>query len=207
MAKTITAVVAALTLWTAGCGSDHGSADPAPSPPGDPASYGCAVSPAIPMTVMPARAVEEPFLSVPTPPGWEFIARDKEMVRGALANAAMRSEDFTPNAVITLAEVSAAYPTAQSAIDAEQAGLAREAHLDSTEDGTLCGYPARRVDYVYEGRDATTLIVAGGDARRRIWVSTIGFQTADPDVAGYARDKAMVLDHFQFLIRHIDIES
>lgn len=193
--------IVVLALAGVGCGFEREAA--APAPPGDPASYGCAVNMAIPMTVVPSRGPDEPFLSVPTPSGWEFIARDKEQVRGALASVALRSQDFTPNAVITLADVSADYATPQQAIDGEQLGLAGEVHIDATQDGTLCGYPARTVNYLYEGRHATTLIVAGTDARKRTWISTVGIQCADPSVAGFAEDKALILNNFQFLIRHL----
>lgn len=170
----------------------------------DPLAYRCSVSTAIPMTVVPPREADEPFVSVPTPAGWEFVARDREMVRGGLVSAELRANDFTPNAVITLADVSVVARTPQQALDAEQSGLAGEVHIDSVQDGTLCGYPARRVNYLFEGRDATTLIVAGTDGRRRTWVSTVGIQTTEPTNPQYVQDKAVILDNFQFLIRHLD---
>ncbi len=157
----------------------------------------------VPMTTVPARMAGEPYLSTPTPFGWELIEdADSPVVRAALVNRGLRAFDFTPVAVITLADVSEDSTTVGQALRTEQAGVEAQPEIcDVTaHDGTVCGYTARTLRYRYEGRDATTVIVAGTDWWNRTWVCTVGIQTAAPDDSRFVSDKATILGNFQFLV-------
>jgi len=158
---------------------------------------------AVAMTPLPAQGVGEPFLSVPTPPGWTAIHdHNSTLVRGALVNVGLWALDFTPTAVITLADVSEDSRTAHAALATEHAGVEAQPEVSDVAslDGTLCGYASRTLTYRYEGRNATTLIVAGTDWSARTWVCTLGIQTAVPEDARFVRDRAIILENFQFLV-------
>jgi hypothetical protein len=159
------------------------------------------VDAAVAMKPLPAKNPGEPFLSMPIPSGWEPAHdRDSALVRGALVNTDLRAHGFSPTALMTLADVSEDSHTAAQAIETEHAGIAAEITVTSVENGTLCGYPSRTLRYRYEDRDATTVIVAGTDASNKTWVCTMGLQTTDPHNPQFIRDKAVILEKFQFLL-------
>ena len=147
-------------------------------------------------------------MSVPNPPGWKLVhIQDSPLVRGTLGNAALSSHGFTPNAVITLADVTQDSHTPEQAITTEQGGLESQPDMTvtSTNDGVLCGYPSRTVRYRYQDRDATSLIVAGTDRSSKTWVCTLTIQTADPNNPQFVTDRATMLEKFQFLLEAGDI--
>lgn len=49
---------------------------------------------------------DEPTVTLPRPPGWDFMpSRDSPPVRGILYNREPRKHGFTPNAVVTVEEL------------------------------------------------------------------------------------------------------
>jgi hypothetical protein len=156
---------------------------------------------------MNAREADEPFLSVPTPTGWEFSRyRDSSLVRGGLVNFGLRAKGFTPNVVVTLADVSEDSKNARQAIATEQLGVEAQpgVAMTSVQDGTVCGYPSRTLSYKHNELHGTTLIVAGTDRANKTWVSTVVIHTAEPDNAQFVQDRADILDRFQFIVAEAD---
>jgi hypothetical protein len=157
------------------------------------------VSSGIPLTVLRANSADEPTVSIPTPPGWKFSDKhNSSLVRGAVLNEGLQANHFIPNAVVTLADVTSDSSTPQEAIDTERGGMAQKLNIDSEASGTLCGYPSMTLNYKFEGRPATTVIVAAKDQHNKVWVSTVGIQTTEPNNPDFVKDKRAILDGFQF---------
>jgi hypothetical protein len=153
------------------------------------------------MTVLPKNGVDEPTISIPTPQGWTFSDKhNSSLVRGAILNEGLQANGFVPNAVVTLADVTSDSSTPERAIDTERAGLAQKVSIDSEVPGTLCSYPSTTLNYKYEGRQATTIIVAAKDQHNKVWVSTVGIQTTEPDNPQFAAAKQAILGGFQFVL-------
>ena len=153
------------------------------------------------MTVLSPTGADEPAVSIPTPPGWKFSDKhNSSLVRGAILNEGLAANHFIPNAVVTLANVTSDSSTPQAAIDIERGGLAQKVSIDSETSGTLCSYPSMTLDYKFEGRQATTVIVAAKDEHDRVWVSTVGIQTAEPNNPDFVKAKRVILDGFQFTL-------
>jgi hypothetical protein len=112
----------------------------------------------------------------------------------------LAANHFVPNAVVTLADVTSDSSTAQRAIDTEHGGLAQKVRIDSEASGALCSYPSMTLNYKLEGRQATTVIVAAKDQHNRVWVSTIGIQTTEPNNPDFVKAKRAILDGFQFTL-------
>jgi len=200
-AARVAAAVSLVVLAGTGCGSLGGS--PQPSRPVPAAVSRCSVDATVPMTPMNAREAGEPYLSVPTPDGWEMSHnRDSALVRGGLVNTGLRAKGFTPSVVITLADVSEDSTNARQAVATEQVGVEAQpgVTVTSVQDGTVCGYPSRTLSYKHGELSGTTLIVAGTDRSNKTWVSTLLVQTADPDDVQFLRDRAVILDKFQFIV-------
>lgn len=190
----------AITLAHAGCtspvNSSHSSTASAST-----SQYHCSVSNGVPLTVLPKNGVDEPTISIPTPQGWKFSdEHNSPLVRGAILNEGLQANGFLPNAVVTLAEVTSDSSTPERAIDTERAGLAQKVRIDSESPGTLCNYPSLTLNYKYEGRQATTIIVAAKDQHNKVWVSTVGIQTTEPDNPLFVTAKRAILGGFQFVL-------
>jgi hypothetical protein len=201
--------LASLAFGAAGCGW-LGAGNNLATPPMPPeVAYRCSVDADVVMMPLAPRGPEEPFVSIPAPPGWNLVqVRDSTAVRAALGNDGLRFEGFTPNAVITLADVTEDSHTPAQAIVTEQAGLESQPDMTgftAAEDGTVCGYPSRTVHYRYEDRDTTTLFVAGTDRADRTWVCSVTIQTADPGNPQFITDRAVILEKFQFMLKAGDI--
>jgi hypothetical protein len=163
--------------------------------------YHCSMNNRIPLTVLPSNGTDEPTVSIPTPPGWEFsVKHNTSLVRGAILNEGLAANHFVPNAVVTLADVTSDSSTPQMAIDIERGGLAQKVSIDSETPGTLCSYPSMTLNYKFDSRQATTVIVAAKDAHNRVWVSTVGIQTTEPNNPDFVKDKRAILDGFQFTL-------
>lgn len=153
----------------------------------------------IPLTVLPSSSPDEPQLALPKPEGWlSSTEHNSSLVRGAILNPALQANGFIPNAVVTLADVTMDARSSTQAIDNERDGLARNVVISSDAPGTLCGYPSRTVNYTISGRQATTLIIAGKGTNNKIWVSTVGVQTTEPDNPDFVSAKRAILEGFQF---------
>jgi len=197
--------MAALSVAQAGCATSPShvtisSTHPSTAPTSAP-GYHCSMSSGIPLTVLPPNAGDEPTISIPTPQGWKFSDRhNSALVRGAILDEGLKSNDFVPNAVVTLANVTSDSSTPERAIDTERAGLAQKVSINSETSGTVCGYPSVTLNYKFEGRQATTVIVAAKDQHNRVWVSTVGIQTTDPNNPDFVKSKRAILGGFQFIL-------
>lgn len=197
---------AVVAVGAAGCSSPQSltvaSNSPAgPSTPSAAASAaGCATSD-VRMVALESKAADEPMLSVPAPTGWEYTAAmNSPMIRGAVANTGLRAHDFTPNAVVTLEDLTGKVASAQQGVDAEiasveQGGMA----VQSRTAGTVCGYPSSTITYTLQNRPVTALITAAEDGPR-IWAAIVTVQTTDPDNPTYIAGKKAILDGFQFTV-------
>lgn len=193
-----------IAVFATGCIPRQGTpiAAPPPAPP-DVAEL-CSSDPAIEMIALPGRGIDEPFLAAPALDGWERNhSRDSSLIRAGFVNRELRARRFAPAVIITLADVSEDSKTARQAIITEQGGVEGQPEVTdvAAQDGTVCGYPSRTLRYRYEGRDATTLLIAGTDRYGKTWVCTVGIQTADPDNPQFARDRAVLLENFQFVVQ------
>jgi hypothetical protein len=84
------------------------------------------------LTVLPSNSTDEPAVSIPTPPGWNFSDKhNTSLVRGAILNEGLAANHFVPNAVVTLADVTSDSSTPQAAIDIERGRLAQKVSIDS----------------------------------------------------------------------------
>jgi hypothetical protein len=155
----------------------------------------------VPLTTLRKNAVDEPTISIPTPQGWKFSdEHNSALVRGAILNEGLQANGFVPNAVVTLADVTRDSSTPERALDTERGGLAQKVNIDSEAPGTVCSYPSLTLNYKYEGRQATTIIVAARDQHNKVWVSTVGIQTTEPDNPLFAKAKREILGGFQFFL-------
>ena len=188
-----------LGLTGTGCAS---APSPAPSAPAA-VAHRCVVDTGVEMTPLASRESDEPFIAVPTPEGWKISHRnDSESIRGGLISADLRAKRFTPNAVISLIDVSQDSKDETQAIANEQADIEAQPEVSSmsSEDGTLCGYPSRTLRYKHKELDGTTMIVAGKDRSNRTWLAAVLVQTAEPENPKFIRDRATILKSFQFVV-------
>jgi hypothetical protein len=141
----------------------------------------------------------EPILAVPQPAGWTFTTEhNSARIRGVLTNSSLASHDFNPTAIVTLTDVSDESSSAEQALAIEQGGVAQTVgHLDAQVPGTVCGFPSATITFTTDGRQETELIVAARDDRNKVWVATVGVQSADADNADYVRDRQTIIDGFQ----------
>jgi len=154
--------------------------------------------PEVPFTVLLTQSPDEPTLSIPTVLGWQpSNERNSPLIRGAFVAPGLRANDFTPNAVVTLADVTKNSDTPEKAIQTETQGLDTKFAIDSLTTGTRCGFPYETVDYKYEGRPATTLIVAAKDDKARVWVSTVEMQTTEPNRPEYVKAKQLIIGAYK----------
>lgn len=159
---------------------------------------GCAASDG-PRVTLDAKAADEPVLAVPLPPGWQRSTEMvSEMVRAAIVNTGLRANDFSPNAVVTLEDLTGKVPSVQQGVTAEiaaveQGGMA----VQSRTVGTVCGNPSSTITYTLKNRPVTALIVVA-EHERKIWAAVVTVQTTEPDNPAYVAGKKAILDGFQF---------
>lgn len=195
------ALVAAGCSSSAQTGPEEGklaTATSAPLATRSAALQGCTDSP-VPMWRMKAHAAGEPTIAIPQPPGWERSnAVSSDIIYGAILNASLRANDFTPNAVVTLENLTGKVGTAAQALNAYRAALGQEG-IAATSDtpGSQCGYPSTTLTYVLDRRPVTMLIVAA-EHNDAVWASTLALQTTEPYKPAYLNDKKTILDGFQF---------
>ena len=186
-------------LLLAGCSAGPKDVDNAtePAPAAEAAADGCAYTDA-PLLTLPPRGPGEPTLELPQPRGWERnTTKDSETVRGVIVNTGMRADDFTPNAVVTLVDMTAKSPTPQQVIDIELAALSSDGVPVETADTTLvCGHPAMTVGYTLESRPVNAVIV-GVAHEGKTFSAVVTMQTADPTNADYVADMDTILSGFR----------
>ncbi|WP_237112616.1 hypothetical protein [Mycobacteroides abscessus] len=179
-------------------GSNSFSASQSVSPPKMASGDDCATS-NVPMSKLESKAAGEPILEIPQPTGWTYsTAINSERIRGAIFNTGLSANQFTPNAAVTLVDVTEDATSPQQALDTERAGMVQSGvAITSETSGTLCGRQTRTINYPIEDRAGTTLIVADKFGQR-IWVATLTIQTTRPDDPTYKADKQIILDGFRF---------
>ncbi|WP_234881123.1 LpqN/LpqT family lipoprotein [Mycobacteroides salmoniphilum] len=155
----------------------------------------------VPRVTLDAKAPGEPVLAVPTPQGWEYsAAMNSPLIRGVVANVGLRANDFTPNAVVTLEDLTGKVASAQQGVEAEiasveQGGMA----IESRSVGTVCGHPSSTMTYTLQNRPVTALIAAVEDGPR-IWATVLTIQTTEPQNPAYTAGKQSILEGFQFTV-------
>ncbi|OCB49582.1 hypothetical protein A5721_33810 [Mycobacterium vulneris] len=147
---------------------------------------------------MKSQAPREPVLALPQPDGWVRSTKlDSELIRGIIINDALRANDFSPNAGVTLEDLTGKVETPQQAFDAELNGVTQVGGtIESQTPSTRCGQPAVVADYRIQGRPATALIVVAKN-NDKLYAATLTVQTTQPDNPTYVKDKKTILDGFQ----------
>ncbi|WP_052740741.1 LpqN/LpqT family lipoprotein [Mycobacterium sp. UM_Kg1] len=146
-----------------------------------------------------SRDADEPTVTLPRPPGWEFVAGDDSTaVRGVLYNRQLRRHGFTPNAVVTLEELTGQVGLPSQALAKERAAVtAVVGELDTDMPGAVSGFPSRTITYNLQGRPATSLIIAVQNTEDRIWTITLTIQTTEPDNPHYIAAWQALLDSLE----------
>ncbi|WP_420108707.1 LpqN/LpqT family lipoprotein [Mycolicibacter arupensis] len=146
------------------------------------------------------REPDEPTIVLPRPPGWEFLpGKDSPpVVRGVLFNQDLRRHGFTPNAVVTLEDLTGQVGLPAQALAKERAAVAAAiGELDTDVAGTVSGFPSRTITYNLQGRPATGLLIAVQNAKDRLWAITITVQTTDADNPHYIDATRQLLDSLE----------
>lgn len=153
------------------------------------------------MTTLVPKADDEPTLELPTPAGWVYSSEmNSPIIRGLVANAGLRANNFTPNAVVTLEDLTGEVTDAQQGIDAELAGATNSGlTIGNRTPGTVCGHQSTTVTYALQGHAATGLIVVATDGQK-VWATTLTVQTSEPDNTTYIADKQTILNNFRLIL-------
>ncbi|TDZ77348.1 hypothetical protein DE4585_04740 [Mycobacteroides salmoniphilum] len=150
------------------------------------------------MVNLEPKAAGEPLLAVPQPEGWGHTSEmNTAAIRGLIFNKSLTANQFTPTAVITVADVTDGTSSLEQALVTEVGGIQQNGvSIESETSGTICGYPTKTVTYPIEGRPGSTLIVAA-EHDRRIWTATVTIQTTAADNPTYIADKETIFNGFQ----------
>jgi hypothetical protein len=153
------------------------------------------------LTILDSKAAGEPTLELPTPPGWEYSASmNSPILRGLVANNGLRANGFTPNAVVTLEDLTGKVDNAEQGIDAEIADAAQNGvTVASRTPGTVCGHPSATITYTLRGHSVTALVTAAADGQK-LWAATLTVQTNEPDNPTYIADKQTILNNFHVIL-------
>ncbi|HEX7321872.1 MAG TPA: hypothetical protein VF299_02890 [Mycobacterium sp.] len=154
----------------------------------------------IPLVHLERQTAAEPMLALPKLDGWAYgEPKESSLVRGMVFNEALRADEFTPNVVVTLENLTETVGTPRQAIDFEKTAITDNVGpLDTESPGTVCGYPSTTITYVLQGRPVSGLIVAARDSGDRVWAATVSMQTTRPDNPDYLSAKRTFFDGFQF---------
>nr|WP_286150595.1 LpqN/LpqT family lipoprotein [Mycobacterium sp. D16R24] len=197
-----------VAVVVAGCSSRQSPSDTSDTPAASVTASSTSAAPMdgcvasdVPRVTLDAKAPGEPVLAVPAPQGWEYsAAMNSPLIRGAVANIGLRANDFTPNAVVTLEDLTGKVASAQQGVEAEivsveQGGMA----VESRAAGTVCGHPSSTITYTLQNRPVTALIAAVEDGHK-IWATVLTIQTTEPANPAYTAGKRSILDGFQFTV-------
>jgi hypothetical protein len=190
----VVVVLTVLGFAAIGCSSAPASVEDAVSTPAVPtseaaAALGCAES-AAPLLRLEPHSPQEPVLAIPQPSGWERTTElDSELIRGVIINAGLRADDFSPNAVATLEDLTGRVDNTHHALEVERSAITQAGMTIGTDEpATVCGHPSTTISYTLENRPVTALIVAA-EHDGSIYAATLTVQTAEPDNPTYAHDK------------------
>jgi hypothetical protein len=159
------------------------------------------------MSSIQGHAENEPQLRIPQPPGWQRVPQlDSQIIRYAMRNDQLATNQFAPTAVVTLESVPGMTVDQQKIFDQELAAMSDRVGATGfqTTDTTICGNKAEiaSCDLPALGRipprKARTLIVIA-QSTDHADVATVTVQTTDPDNPGYTRDTQTILTGFQIL--------
>ncbi|TDZ98537.1 hypothetical protein CCUG60885_00407 [Mycobacteroides salmoniphilum] len=76
-----------------------------------------------------------------------------DAIRRLIFNKSLTANQFTPTAVVTVADVTEGTSGLEQALEIERGGIVRNGgSIESETSGTICGYPAKTVNYPIEGR-------------------------------------------------------
>lgn len=196
----VAALAAVLAVTVSGCSSSKPSADKCES-----------VS--APLSDVPTRTDQEPKMRIPVPPGWERSSKmDSENIRFAINNPALATDNFKPNAVVTLQKISADIGKPDLILQAQNDQLGKRLKVTdmTSESTTVCGAPAMSSTYTapevklgpkipaIPPRTATSLgvVYKAGDTA---YVATLTVQTVKPDNQTYVKDAETILKGFQIV--------
>lgn len=152
----------------------------------------------VPVVNLEPKSAAEPHLEIPQPSGWEHsAAMNSDAIRGVIYNKSLTANEFTPTAVVAVADVTEGTSGLEQALEIERGGIVQNGvNIESETSGTICGYPAKTINYPIEGRPGSTLIVAA-EHDRRIWTATVTIQTTDAGNPIYVTDKQTIFNGFQ----------
>lgn len=203
------AVLFALTLLTASC-TRVIEAQPVAGPDladrgGEAAAAECEEVDA-PLTDIESQAAGEPILRIPQPQGWSRNTMlDSELIRYAMSNPALGTDEFAPTAVVTL-ETAAGEQDPERVFENQREALATGLGATdiSSESHTLCGLPAETIRYQMPqmgGLAPHPAIVVGAvlHTESHTFVAAVTVQTTNPDNPDYQRDAETILTGFQIL--------
>jgi hypothetical protein len=152
----------------------------------------------VPIVNLEPKSAAEPHLAIPQPSGWNHSsAMNSDAIRGLIFNKSLTANQFTPTAVVTVADVTEGTSSLEQALETERGGIMQNGvTIESETSGTICGYPTKTVSYPIEGRPGSTLIVAA-EHDRHIWTATVTIQTSAADNPTYIADKETIFNGFQ----------
>jgi hypothetical protein len=168
---------------------------------------GCARSSGLPLTAFPQRSATEPVVATPTPPGWvsdpSAIRVSTPFVRGILRAIGLTESGFTPNAVVTVEEVTGRNQdfTSEELLTGSIANLkvALSSEQISHTWGSVCGFQSVTSEWQgsIAGTTGTTLAVVASDNQRTRWIVSMSVQTRAPSNPDYLAAKSAMVNDFQ----------
>lgn len=200
------AALLATALLLTGCARDiTGTAVTAAA--GAPGGEGQCASVTAPLTEVPSKNSREPKLRVPVPSGWERnTVMDNQIIRFAIVAQDLISDQFAPNAVVTLESVPGAQdPEKVFAQNRNNLSAMMGAYDLRTESNTTCGFPSETTRYTAPPMGPAPLrpvimhaVVA--QSRASTYLATLTVQTTDAGNPTYMRDSSEIVDGFQLVL-------
>jgi hypothetical protein len=201
------AVLFALAVFTVSC-TRVIDAEAVPGP--DLSAAGAAASECeevdAPLTDIESQVAGEPTLRIPQPQGWtRNTMMDSELIRFAMSNASLGTDDFAPTAVVTM-ESAAGKQDPDQVFENQRKAL--DTGLGATniafESHTLCGLPAETIHYQMPQMGAlephpATVVAAVLNAETMTYIAAVTVQTTNPGNPDYQRDAETILTGFQIL--------
>ncbi|MFB1295970.1 LpqN/LpqT family lipoprotein [Mycobacterium sp. pW049] len=208
--RTLFAITTATALLLTGC-SQNVTGTAVTAAAGDSAADGgdetqCVAVDA-PLDDIPNEDEGEPLLRIPVPDGWERNSMmDSEIIRYTIVSTDLISNDFAPNAVVTLESVRG-IEAPEDVFEQNRANLESGLGAFDLEPiaNSTCGLPSETTYYVAppmgpapERPIIMHAVVAesGGST----YLATVTIQTTDPGDAKYVTDSQEIIDGFQMLV-------
>lgn len=160
-----------------------------------------------PLTDVEPKNPREPKLRVPVPPGWERnTVMDNQIIRFAIVAQDLISDQFAPNAVVTLESVPGAQdPEKVFAQNRNNLTAMMGAYDLRTESNTTCGFPSETTRYTAPPMGPAPLrpvimhaVVA--QSQTSTYLATLTVQTTDAGNPTYMRDSSEIVDGFQLVL-------